>query len=69
MKKGKYDHSLSYKRSEISVMLLVVYVDDIVVIGSDIECIAVLKSFLHTQFMTKNLGVLKHLLGIEVTRN
>ncbi|XP_022883675.1 uncharacterized protein LOC111400496 [Olea europaea var. sylvestris] len=31
--------------------------------------ISSLKSFLHAQFHTKDLGVLKYFLGIEVTRN
>ena len=37
--------------------------------GSDTTRISSLKSFLHTQFHTKDLGMLKYFLGVEVTRS
>ena len=45
------------------------YVDDIVITGKDITCISSLKSFLHGQFYTKDLGILKYFLGVEVMRS
>lgn len=69
MMKNKSDHSVFYKQSEAGIILLVVYVDDIVITGSDNTRIPSLKSFLHTQFHTKELGMLKYFLGVEVTRS
>ncbi|XP_031280039.1 uncharacterized protein LOC116138465 [Pistacia vera] len=69
MLKCKTDHSVFYKQSETSIILLVVYVDDIVITGSDNLGITSLKSFLHTQFHTKDIGILKYFLGVEVTRS
>jgi hypothetical protein len=43
-----------------------VYVDDSVITGSDNESIDKLKTFLYTKFQTKDLGILKNLLGIKV---
>ena len=43
--------------------------DDIVIIGSDSKGILSLESFLHSQFHTKNLGILKYFLGVEVMRS
>ena len=37
--------------------------------GSDTKGISSPKSFLHTQFHTKDLGMLKYFLGVEVTRS
>ena len=51
------------------MILLVVYVDDIVIIGSDEKGIKRLKDFLASQFQTKDLGPLKYFLRIEVSRN
>ncbi|XP_031285404.1 uncharacterized protein LOC116144087 [Pistacia vera] len=67
MTKSKSDHSVFYKQSAVAIILLVVYVDDIIITGSDTTAISLLKSFLHTQFHTKDLGVLKYFLGVEVT--
>ena len=41
-------------------------VDDIVINESDMASISLLKSFLHGQFHTKDLGMLKYFLGVEV---
>ena len=64
MQKGKSDHSVFYKNSSSSIILLVVYVDDIVINGSDFKGILSLKSLLHKQFHTKDLGMLKYFLGV-----
>ncbi|XP_019178412.1 PREDICTED: uncharacterized protein LOC109173591 [Ipomoea nil] len=66
MVKGKSDHSAFYKHSKTGIILLVVYVDDIVIIGSDTAGIASLKTFFHGQFQTKDLGTLKYFLGFVV---
>ena len=49
--------------------MLVVYMDDIVIIRSNSKGRLSLKSFLHSQFHTKNLGMLKYFLGVEVMRS
>ena len=49
--------------------MLVVYVDDIVITRRDSKSISYLKSFLLCQFQTKDLGMLRYFLSIEVMRN
>ena len=49
--------------------MLVVYVDDIVITESDSKGISSLKSILHSQFYTKDLGMLRYFFGIEVMRS
>ncbi|XP_019229989.1 PREDICTED: uncharacterized protein LOC109210959 [Nicotiana attenuata] len=49
-----------------SIVVLVVYVDDIIFIGTDSAEISDLKSFLHHQFRIKDLGYPNYFLGIEV---
>ena len=69
MQKSKSDHFVFYKNSSSGITLLVVYVDDIVITGSDSKGILSLKSFLHSQFHIKDLGMLKYFLGAEVMRS
>ena len=45
------------------------YVDDIVITDSDTTSISSLKSFLHGNFYTKYLGMLKYFLGVEVMKS
>ncbi|XP_019264486.1 PREDICTED: uncharacterized protein LOC109242109 [Nicotiana attenuata] len=54
------------RQSASSIILLVVYVDDIILTGNDLEEITALKSFLDNEFKIKDLGVLNYFLGIEV---
>ena len=67
MQKGKSDHSVFYRNSISGIILLVVYVDDIVITRSD--SIPSLKSFLQSRFHTKDLGMQRYFLGIEVMRS
>ena len=68
LQKSKSDHSVFCRNSSSSIILLV-YVDDIVITGSDSTGISSLKSFLHGQFHTKDLGMLRYFLGVEVMRS
>ena len=45
MQKSKSDHSVFYRNSNSGIIMLVVYVDDIVITGSDSKDIPSLKSF------------------------
>ena len=60
VQKSKSDHSVFYKNSSSSIILLVVYVNDIVITGSNSKGISSLKPFLHSQFHTKDLGMLRY---------
>ena len=65
-RKSKSDHFVFYRNSNSGIILLVVYLDDIVITMSDSTGISSLKSFLHGQFHTKDLGMLRYFLGVEV---
>ena len=67
--KSKSDHSVCYRNSQASIILLVVHVDDIIITEDDMTSISSLKFFLHGQFHTKDLGMLKYFLGVEVMRS
>ena len=67
--RSKSDHSVFYRNPSSGIILLVVYVDDIVITRSDSTGISSLKSFLHGQFHTKDLGMLRYFLGVEVMRS
>ena len=69
MQKSKSDHFVFHKNFISGIILLVVYVDDIVITGSDSKGILSLKSFFHSQFQTKDLGMLKYFLGVEVMKS
>ncbi|RVW81698.1 Retrovirus-related Pol polyprotein from transposon RE1 [Vitis vinifera] len=63
------DHSVFYHHNSSSSIYLVVYVDDIVITGSDQNGIQKLKQHLFTHFQTKDLGKLKYFLGIEIAQS
>lgn len=64
------DHSLFVKRSKDGkTTALIVYVDDIIVTGDDVEEIKMLKLQLSKEFEIKDLGRLKYFLGIEVAHS
>ncbi|RVW71744.1 Retrovirus-related Pol polyprotein from transposon TNT 1-94 [Vitis vinifera] len=64
------DHSVFYHHnSSGQCIYLVVYVDDIVITGSDQNGIQNLKQHLFTHFQNKDLGKLKYFLGIEIAQS
>ena len=70
MLRSTADHSVFYHHnSSGQCIYLVVYVDDIVITGSDQDGIQKLKQHLFTHFQTKDLGKLKYFLGIEIAQS
>ena len=59
-----YDHT-----SLGQCIYLIVYVDDIVISSSDQDGIRKLKQHLFSHFHTKDLGKLKHFLGLEIAQS
>jgi hypothetical protein len=69
MTRSQADHSVFFKKTRTGIVILVVYVDDIVITGSDKEGIQILINHLSSSFLTKDLGKLCYFLGIEVARS
>ncbi|XP_034680533.1 uncharacterized mitochondrial protein AtMg00810-like [Vitis riparia] len=66
---SRVDYSLFTKISGNSFTAVLIYVDDMIIIGNDENVIAALKESLHTKFCIKDLGQLRYFLGIEVARS
>ncbi|RVW69330.1 Retrovirus-related Pol polyprotein from transposon RE1 [Vitis vinifera] len=70
MLRSTTDHSVFYHHNSLGQCIyLVVYMDDIVITGSDQDGIQKLKQHLFTHFQTKDLGKLKYFLGIEIAQS
>ena len=54
------------RRNENVVKFLILYVDDILLIGNDIETLSSVKVWLSNQFDMKDLGEASHILGIKL---
>ena len=64
------DEPYVYKRhSENVVVFLVLYVDDILLIGNDVGTLSSVKVWLSNQFSMKDLGEASHILGIKLMRD
>ncbi|GJY90671.1 putative RNA-directed DNA polymerase [Tanacetum coccineum] len=63
------DYSLFVKHDSDNILILLVYVDYIVITGSNLDEIDKFKRFLASKFQIKDLGSLKYFLGIEVLEN
>jgi len=68
-KQANVDHSLFIKTVGSNFTALLVYVDDIILTGNDIEEINRITSMLVQCFKIKNLGDLTYFLSIEVARS
>ena len=52
-----------------SVGFLILYVDDILLIGNDIEFLDSIKGYLNKDFSMKDLGEAAYILGIKIYRD
>ena len=65
---SQYDSSLFIHHTAVGIVLLI-YVDDMVITGSDQASIQQLKQQLQASFHMKDLGCLHYFLGLEVHSN
>ncbi|CAJ2644808.1 unnamed protein product [Trifolium pratense] len=65
---SKSDYSLFTKQASSGFTVILVYVDDLVLGGTDSEEIQKIKTLLDEKFSIKDLGILKYFLGFEVAR-
>ena len=68
-KQTNSDHTLFLKKRYGKITALIVYVDDMIVTGNDLEERKTLQTYLSKEFEMKDLGSLKYFLGIEVSRS
>ena len=64
---SKNDYSLFILHKGSSIIIAAVYVDDLILTGTDDSLITDLKTHLHKAFGIKDLGRLNYFLGIEVS--
>jgi hypothetical protein len=55
--------------SESSVSFLVLYVDDILLIGNDVQILNSVKKYLNNKFSMKDMGEVAYVLGIKIYRD
>ena len=65
---SKFDTSVFFSNKGSSIIILLIYVDDIIITGSHSILVNSLIDQLHNQFALKDLGSLSYFLGIQVTR-
>src|SRR5512140_1053385 len=65
-----YGEACVYKKvSGSSVAFLILYVDDILLMGNDIELLDSIKAYLNKSFSMKDLGEAAYILGIKIYRD
>ncbi|XP_055831018.1 uncharacterized mitochondrial protein AtMg00810-like [Solanum dulcamara] len=66
---SSYDHSLFIKKDGEAIAVILIYVDDLLIIGNSDKLIQELKDSLHSKFKMKDLDDLKYFRGIEILRS
>ena len=65
-----FEEACIYKKvSGSSVAFLILYMDDILLIGNDIEFLYSIKGYLNKFFLIKDLGEAAYILGIKIYRD
>ena len=65
---SKSEYSVCAKFQKGSIIIFLVYVDDILIASNDVDVVVIFKQFLDNKFKLKDFGILKFFLGLEVTR-
>ena len=64
---SSYDSALFFQHSNHGITLLLLYVDNMIIIGDDVQGIQDLKRFLGQHFEMKDLGPLSYFFDLEVS--
>lgn len=62
------DPNLYYVREEGTLIILMLFIDDLLVTGNNPACISQIKDTLQEKYQMKDLGLVQHYLGIEFLR-
>ena len=65
----KSDPNVYMLRSTDSLLIIVLYVDDLLITGSSISAIATVKTTLHDRFSMTDMGLLHYFLGLEINQS
>ena len=63
------DHCCYFKRLDDCYIILLLYVDDMLIAGSNMAEIKKLKKQLSMEFAMKDLGIAKQILGMRIVRD
>lgn len=66
---SRFDYSMFTKKKGDSLLVLLIYVDDLMITRNNEEMIIELKNLLNHKFKMKDLGELKYFLGLKVLRS
>ena len=67
--RSKVNHYVYYKQIGEHFIYIVLYVDDMLLVGNNMEVIKEMKMQLSSKFDMKDLGVSNLIMGIEIKRN
>ncbi|KAL0420533.1 UNVERIFIED_CONTAM: Copia protein [Sesamum latifolium] len=67
--RNDYDPCIHKKVSGSSIVYLVLYVDDILLIENDVKMLCDIKAWLSTQFSMKDMGEASYILGIKIYKD
>src|SRR5713226_2697619 len=65
----KSDMNVYIQKYDGNLIIIVLYVDDLLITGSTVTSISVIKTALHNAFEMSDLGLLKQFLGLEIEQN
>jgi hypothetical protein len=65
----KLDPNVYILRMDDSLLLLVMYVDDLLIIGCSTSMIVAFKRILHEMFLMTDMGTLHFFLGLEISQD
>ena len=63
------DHCLYVKKTNVGIMFLTLYVDDILLAGSSLELINAIERWLSSVFDMKDMDEARYFLGVEIIRH
>ena len=63
------DHYVYIKRSKDKFLVLSLYVDDLLMIGNNVEYIKEIKGWLSSKFEMKDMGEATYILGVNISKD
>jgi hypothetical protein len=67
--RSKYDQSVYMIRTIDSLLILVLYLDDVLIIGFSTSSIVAVKRILHDKFSMMDMGPLHYFLGLDISQD